>query len=92
MNNKSDKMTIDKLAIMMNTNFERLEEKMATKEDIKGLQEQITDVKEDVAGVKNQLEGTNKRIDDFITTRVKYEDHNKLKSRVDVIEEKLEIK
>ena len=85
MNNKSDKMTIDKLAIMMNTNFERLEEKMATKTDIDGL-------KEEIKGVKNQLEGTNKRIDDFVTTRVKYEDHNKLKSRVDVIEEKLEIK
>lgn len=31
---KSGKMTIDKLAIMMNDNFGRLENKMATKEDL----------------------------------------------------------
>lgn len=68
-------MTIDKLAIMMNNSFESLEGKMATKTDIEGL--------------KSQIEGVNKRIDDFVVTRVKYEDHNKLKTRVDIIEEKV---
>jgi flagellar biosynthesis/type III secretory pathway chaperone len=82
---KNKKITIDKLAVMMNNSFESLEKKMATKEDIKGL-------KEDVGGLKNQLEGTNKRIDNLAMNRVKYEDHNKLKVRVDFIEEKLEIK
>lgn len=74
---KGGKMTIDKLAIMMNDSFERLEENMATKTDIEGL--------------KGQIEGVGKRIDDMLITRVKYEDHNKLKTRVDLIEEKLKI-
>ena len=72
--NKQSKMTIDKLAIMMNNSFERLEEKMATKVDIEGL--------------KGKIEGLDKRIDDFVVTRVKYEDFNKLKARVDIIEKK----
>jgi len=34
-------MTVDKLAIMMNNSFERLEEKMATKDDIKDIRHDI---------------------------------------------------
>ena len=84
-------MTIDKLAIMVAKGFEdtatkddlkSLEARMATKTDIQGL-------KEEIKGVKNQLEGTNKRIDDLAMNRVKYEDHNKLKARVDFIEKNL---
>ena len=70
--NKQSKMTIDKLAIMMNSSFERLEEKMATKIDIEGL--------------KGKIEGLDKRIDDFVVTRVKYEDHDKLTARVEKLE------
>jgi hypothetical protein len=40
-NKKSEKMTIDKLAIMMNDNFGRLEDKMATKDDLKNLEKRI---------------------------------------------------
>ena len=88
---KIKKMTIDKLAIMVAKGFEdtatkddlkSLEARMATKTDIQGL-------KEEIKGVKNQLEGTNKRIDDLAMNRVKYEDHNKLKARVDFIEKNL---
>ena len=43
-----------------------------TKEDLKNLEENMN----------GRFEGLDKRIDDFIETRVKYEDHNKLKSRV----------
>jgi len=48
-----------------------------------------TATKDDIEGLKSQLEGVNKRIDHFVETRVKYEDHNKLKTRVDLIEKKL---
>ena len=81
-NKKSDrtsKMTIDKLAIMMNNNFEKLEEKMATKDDLKSLETRMN----------GKFEGLDKRIDDFVVTRVKYDDHNKLKARVGALESKL---
>ena len=69
---KSARITIDKLAIMMNSSFEKLEAKMATKNDIE----------ED----KSKIEGIDKRIDDFVVTRVKYDEHNKLKIRVERLE------
>ena len=40
-NTKGDKITVDKLATMMKNSFESLETKMATKEDIKGVREDI---------------------------------------------------
>jgi len=80
---KKSKMTIDKLAIMVAKGFENT----ATKEDIKDMA-----TKMDVEGLKSQIEGVNKRIDDISINRVKYEDHNKLKARMDFVEEKLEIK
>ena len=88
------KITIDTLAIMMNNGFESIKRdftgQMAElKKDIK---EEITGVKKEITGIKNQLEGTNKRIDDLASNRVKYDDHNKIKTRVDFIEEKLGIK
>jgi RAB protein geranylgeranyltransferase component A len=76
----------------INRSFSKVEEKMATKEDLKNLEARMatkTDIeglKEEIKGVKNQLEGTNKRIDDMSMNRVKNEDHNKLKSRVDFLE------
>ena len=76
---KNNKITIDKLAIMMNNNFEKLEEKMATKEDLKNLETRIN----------GKFEGVNNRIDDFVLTRVKYEDFHKLKVRVEKLESKI---
>jgi len=84
-NKKGDKITIDKLAIMMNNSFEGLEKKMATKDD-------INSVKEEIKNVKNQLEGTNKRIDDFAETKVSKIVYKELENRVGFIEKKLEIK
>lgn len=81
-------MTIDKLAMMIAKGFENT----ATKTDLEGLQSQIKGLKNQIEGVQGQIEGVNNRIDDFVATRVKHEDHNKLKARVDFIEEKLEIK
>ena len=81
---KGKKITIDALAIMMNSSFEGMEKRM-----VGVIREEIGSVKKEVEGVKNQLAGTNKRIDDLVTNRVKYEEHNKLKARVDVIEKKL---
>ena len=69
---KSARITIDKLAIMMNNSFEKLEAKIATKNDIEE--------------VKSKIEGIDKRIDDFVVTRVKYDEHNKLKIRVERLE------
>lgn len=81
--NKGEDMTIDKLAIMVAKGFEN----MVTKDDIKNMA-----TKTDIEGLKSQLQRTNKRLDDMSLNRVKYEDHNKLKGRVDFIEKKLEIK
>ena len=83
---KIGKMTINKLAIMVAKGFENT----ATKEDLKSLETRL-DLKIDtidlkVEGLKGQIEGVGKRIDDFVETRVKYEDHNKLKARVDFLE------
>jgi hypothetical protein len=48
-----------------------------------------TATKVDIEGLKGQIEGVNRRIDDMSINRVKYEDHNKLKARVDFIEKNL---
>ena len=77
---KNSKMTMDKLAIMVAKSFENI----ATKDDVKNMA-----TKTDIEGLKGQIEGVNKRIDDFVATRVKLEDHNKLKTRVGVLEGKV---
>ena len=90
---KNKKMTIDKLAVMVakgfdsiDNKFESIEKRMATKEDIKNLEKRL---EKKIDNVENKLEGTNKRIDDLAIHRVKYEDHNKLKVRVDILEKTL---
>ncbi|OGI60020.1 hypothetical protein A2641_02485 [Candidatus Nomurabacteria bacterium RIFCSPHIGHO2_01_FULL_37_25] len=80
---KNKKITNIELLESINRSFSKVEAKIDTK---------VEELKIEIEGVKNQLVGTNKRIDDFVVTRVKYEDHNKLKDRVDFIEKKLEIK
>ncbi|MEI7709552.1 MAG: hypothetical protein WCI76_02455 [bacterium] len=83
-NKKTKKVTIDDLAKMIK---EDVVDRMATKEDIKNMA-----TKTDIEGLKSQIQGINNRIDDISMNRVKHEDHNKLKLRVDIIEKKLEIK
>ncbi|MBI2630862.1 hypothetical protein HYW73_01425 [Candidatus Nomurabacteria bacterium] len=78
---RTKKITIDTLAIMMADGFESLETKVG---DI--IKKEVGGIKEEIKGVKNQLEGTNKRIDDLAMNRVKLEEHNKLKVRVDTLE------
>lgn len=90
------KMTIEDIALSMNKGFRRVENLIEKKIDelaistAKGFEKTAT--KDDVEGLKNQIQGVNNRIDDISMNRVKYEDHNKLKIRVDFIERKLEIK
>ena len=86
-NKKEKKITNVGLLQSINRSFSKIEAKMATKEDIKDMA-----TKMDVEGLKNQIEGVGKRIDDISMNRVKYEDHNKLKARMDFVEEKLETK
>lgn len=83
---------VDKLAASTLKGFENIEAKMATKEDIENLEKRM-DSKMDtrIEGLKGQIEGVNNRIDDISLNRVKYKDHDQLKTRVDFIEEKLEI-
>ncbi|MFA4975508.1 MAG: hypothetical protein WC839_00825 [Candidatus Paceibacterota bacterium] len=81
-NKKEKKITNVELLQSINRSFSKIEAKMATKEDLKNLEEKMS----------GKFEGVNKRIDDISMNRVKYEDHNKLKTRMDFVEEKLEIK
>lgn len=70
---KEKKITNVELLESINRSFSKVEEKIDTK----------------VEELKGQIEGVNKRIDDMSITRVKYEEHNKLKSRVDLIKGKV---
>ncbi len=92
------KMSIEDLALSINKGFKRVEiliEKkidglaISTARGFESADKRFDKAEEDIKGVKNQLVGVNNRIDDFVATRVKYEDHNKLKTRVDVIEKHL---
>ena len=78
---KEKKITNVELLQSINRSFSKIEAKMATKEDLKNLEEKMS----------GKFEGINKRIDDMSVNRVKYEDHNKLKTRMDFVEKKLEI-
>ncbi|MCX6751494.1 MAG: hypothetical protein NT161_01870 [Candidatus Nomurabacteria bacterium] len=80
-NKKEKKITNVELLQSINRSFFKIEAKMATKEDLKNLEEKMS----------GKFEGVNKRIDDMSVNRVKYEDHNKLKARMDFVEKKLEI-
>ncbi|OGI65597.1 hypothetical protein A2647_01705 [Candidatus Nomurabacteria bacterium RIFCSPHIGHO2_01_FULL_40_24b] len=76
---KKKTITNTELLKSINRSFSKVEEKI-----------DAVDIK--VEGLKGQIDGVNKRIDDFVVTRVKYEDHNKLKARVDIVEVKVGIK
>jgi len=84
---------IEKLVEIIATNVLKLTDKVDNIEtNVLKLTDKVDNIETNVVGIKNQLEGTNKRIDDLAMNRVKYEDHNKLKVRIDFVEEKLEIK
>jgi len=73
---KTKKMTVDKLAIMVAKGFEEVNRNMASIEN----------------NLIYHIGGVNRRLDDMSLNRVKYEDHDKLKARMEFIEKKLEIK
>ncbi len=62
---------------------------MATKEDLKHLEEKLS---KDIENVKDHLDGTNRRIDDFAETKVSKVAHKELENRVGFVEKKLEVK
>lgn len=80
---------IGKLERYTKQGFESLDKKIDLVEE--NLTKDIKNAEKELAGVKNQLEGTNKRIDDYADTKTSKIEHKKLVSRVDFIEEKLEI-
>ena len=81
---EKSKMTIDKLAIMVARGFENT----ATKDDIKNMATK-DDLKDLETRMNGKFEGVNRRIDDMSMNRVKYEDYDKLKSRMNLIEKKV---
>jgi len=89
-------MSIEDLALSMNRGFKKVENLIKSEVDglaistAKGFENTATKI--DIEGLKGQIQGVDKRIDDFVATRVKHDDHNKLKTRVDLIEQKLESK
>ena len=91
-----NKMSIEDLALSMNRGFKKVENLIKSEVDglaistAKGFENTATKI--DIEGLKGQIPGVDKRIDDFVATRVKHDDHNKLKTRVDLIEQKLESK
>lgn len=85
-NKKEKKITTSELLKSINRSFDKMEAKMVTKEEVK------TIVQKEIEGVKNLIGGIEKRIDDFAENKVSRVEHKELKSRVDFIEKKLEIK
>ena len=78
---KEKEITNTELLKSINRSFNKMEAKMATKDDVKDMA-----TKMDIEGLKDQIHGINNRIDDFVVTRVKYEDLNKLSIRVEKLE------
>ncbi|OGI73755.1 hypothetical protein A3D42_00805 [Candidatus Nomurabacteria bacterium RIFCSPHIGHO2_02_FULL_41_18] len=76
---KAKKVTIADLARMIK---EDVVDRMATKEDLKGLETRM----------KTGFEGVDKRIDDFAETKATKIAHKELEVRVSFVEKKLEIK
>jgi septal ring factor EnvC (AmiA/AmiB activator) len=93
---KTKKMTIDKLAIMMNNGFERLEEKMATKEDLQNLerrmsaQESVTEIMlKEIVAIHADTKSFRENISTLYTDHIGYDRKiSDLGTRV----EKLELK
>ncbi len=81
-NNKSGKMTIDKLALMVAKGFEQTAEDlkgMATKEDLKKVEDKLI----------YRINGLEKRIDDYALNKVSYDNFNPLVKRVEKLEGKV---
>ena len=83
---KKEKMTLDKLAIIMAGSFSGFEMRIDKRFEVVG--QRFDEINTEIKGIKNQLEGVNNRIDDMATNRVKYTEFNSLKKRVDVLEKR----
>ena len=77
MNEKKNKMTIDKLAIMVGKGFDN----MATKTDIGEVKKDIKEVKEDIKDIRRDVLNLG---DSFVS----YHTFDSLANRVKVLEEK----
>jgi deoxyadenosine/deoxycytidine kinase len=82
--NKKSKMTIDDLAIVIAGSFNGLEERLTKK-----IGDVESGLKKEIGGVKDQLAGTNKRIDDFVETKVSKVVYKELENRFQKIEAKM---
>ena len=82
--NKLDTLTnlVENLAISTAKGFSGVDGRF------KDMDVKINEVKEEL---KSDINGVNRRIDDLALNRVNYDIHNKLASRVDLIEEKISI-
>jgi len=81
------KMTLDKLATIMAGSFSGMEERLT--KSFK--QELTTQIEESKQQLTTKIEGLGKRIDDFAETKSSKIEHKKLITRVEFIEQKLEI-
>ncbi|MEK7175725.1 MAG: hypothetical protein AAB693_02915 [Patescibacteria group bacterium] len=101
---KTKKVSIDELAIMVANGFDgmnkKLEHEIGTlrdemKEEFKNVRHEMKDMREEIVEefdcVKTQIMETNDRIDFLAESRVTYEGHEILKSRVERIEKYIKI-
>ncbi|MEK7175535.1 MAG: hypothetical protein AAB693_01895 [Patescibacteria group bacterium] len=86
---KNKKVSVEDLAVMVAGGFDRMDKRMnIISNEIK---EVCDEMKEEFDGVKNQIIETNDRIDFLAESRVIYEGHQILKSRVERIEKFIKI-
>lgn len=82
---KEKKITNTELLESINRSFSKLEAKMATKEDLKGMA-----TKEDLKKLQDKLvfriDGLEKRMDDYTFNKVGYDNFNPLVKRVEQLE------
>ena len=93
---KIKKITNEDLAIMMANSFSGMEERLtnniATKEDLKNLEERLTKKIDNVEEkLTTKIDATDRRIDDFAETKATKTTFKELETRVTKIEKKLEI-
>ncbi len=83
---KAGKMTIDKLASMMNTAFEDIREKMATKDDIKHLEERFDKVDMRLDMVEGRLETVENSLE-----RIESKVDNRQENRISKLEDDVRV-
>ncbi|MDD5721385.1 MAG: hypothetical protein PHT16_02985 [Candidatus Pacebacteria bacterium] len=70
---KGGKMTIDKLAIMMNNSFESLEKKMATKKDLKRQEDVLQIMLKEIKAIHEDSKSFRDNISTLYTDHVAYD-------------------